>query len=109
MIFKTGRMVFRPVRVGDLRLLVELDRDHEVMRFISKGEPTPRARMQRVLLPRILGHYREWPPLGFWIAHLRAGGGFCGWFHLRPDKIAPAEMEIGYRLKRKFWGRGLAT
>ena len=79
------------------------------MRFISKGQPTPLARIEEEYLPRMLGYYRHSPPQGFWAAHLRDTEEFIGWFHLRPDKIEPQAMELGYRLKRKFWGRGLAT
>jgi RimJ/RimL family protein N-acetyltransferase len=86
-----------------------LDSDPEVMRLISKGEPPPWERIEREIMPLVLGYYRAWPPQGFWIAHLKETDDFIGWFHLRPDKIVPEEMEMGYRLKRNAWGRGLAT
>jgi len=108
-LLETKRLCFRPVTAQDAQLLFELDSDPEVMRFISKGQPTPFARMQNEYLPRILGYFREWPPQGFWVAQLRATREFTGWFHLRPDRIEPLEMELGYRLKREFWGQGLAT
>jgi len=43
------------------------------------------------------------------MAQLRGSGEFVGWFHLRADKLEPAEMELGYRLKRSAWGIGLGT
>jgi len=86
-----------------------LDNDPEVMRFISKGQPTPPTKIENEILPRMLGYYRPWPPQSFWAAHWRATYEFIGWFHLRPDKLVPEEMELGYRLKRSAWGRGLAT
>jgi RimJ/RimL family protein N-acetyltransferase len=108
-LFETERIYLRRLTAEDGGLLFELDSDPETMRFISKGVPTPRKRIDRVIMPRILSYYRAWPPQGFWIAHLRDNNDFIGWFHLRPDKITPAEMELGYRLKRAVWGRGLAT
>jgi len=108
-LFETERLYLRRLWPADVGLLFELDSDPEVMRFISKGQPTPLARMEKEYLPRILSHYRDWPPQGFWVAHLRASDEFIGWFHLRPDKMQPEEMELGYRLKRSVWGRGLAT
>jgi RimJ/RimL family protein N-acetyltransferase len=108
-LLETERMYFRQFRVDDAQLLFELDRDPEVMRFITKGHPTPLARIQNEFIPRFLDYYRQSPPRGFWAAHLRAAGEFIGWFHLRPDKISPEDMELGYRLKRSVWGRGLAT
>lgn len=106
---ETPRMFFRKFDRRDAQLLFELDNDPEVMRFISKGAPTPLERIENVVLPRFLDFYAESPPRGFWAAHLRETSEFIGWFHLRPDKFAPDEMELGYRLKRSVWGRGLAT
>jgi RimJ/RimL family protein N-acetyltransferase len=90
-------------------LLFDLDSDPEVMRFISKGKPTTFGLIQTVILPRMLSQQREFPPQGFWAAHLHQTDEFIGWFHLRPDRIDVGEMELGYRLKRAAWGRGLAT
>ncbi len=106
---ETDRMYFREFRDADAQLLFELDSDPEVMRFISKGEPTPLARIQNEFIPKHLDAYRRQPPQGFWAAHVRESGSFIGWFHLRPDKISATEMELGYRLQRAVWGRGLAT
>jgi RimJ/RimL family protein N-acetyltransferase len=106
---ETERMYFREFQDADAPLLFELDSDPEVMRFISKGQPTPLARIQNEYIPRMLDYYRRIPPQGFWAAHLREAGAFIGWFHLRPDRISAGEMELGYRLQRSVWGRGLAT
>jgi RimJ/RimL family protein N-acetyltransferase len=108
-LLETERMYFREFLEGDAPLLFELDGDAEVMRFISKGKPTPLAKIQNEIIPKFLNYYRQYPPQGFWAAHLRAGGDFIGWFHLRPSTLLAAEMELGYRLRRNFWGRGLAT
>jgi RimJ/RimL family protein N-acetyltransferase len=108
-VLETERMYFRQFRDADAQLLFELDSDPEVMRFISKGKPTPLARIQGEIIPKFLEYYRRNPPQGFWAAHLREAGSFIGWFHLRPDIKSAGEMELGYRLQRNVWGRGLAT
>ena len=90
-------------------MLFDLDSDPEVMRFISKGQPTAMSRIENVIIPKFLNYYTQSPPRGFWAAHEQVGGEFIGWFHLRPDIYAPEEMELGYRLKRSAWGRGYAT
>jgi RimJ/RimL family protein N-acetyltransferase len=109
----TARMFFREFRAEDAPLLFELDGDPEVMRFISKGQPTPLARIQNEIIPKFLNYARQSPPQGFWAAHLRDNGEFIGWFHLRPSTLPVPDTractELGYRLKRKVWGRGLAT
>ena len=102
-------MYFRQFQAEDASLLFELDCDPEVMRYISKGQPTRMEQIQQEILPRWRKFYEHSPPSGFWAAHLRGSGEFIGWFHLRPDKISPVEMELGYRLKRSAWGGGLAT
>jgi RimJ/RimL family protein N-acetyltransferase len=108
-VLETGRLYLRRFDPNDAPLLFELDSDPEVMRFISKGVPTPLAQIQSEILPRVLGYYEKFNGLGVWAAHWSQNGEFIGWFHLRPDKIEPAELELGYRLRREFWGRGLAT
>src|SRR5262249_43870917 len=99
----------RAITSADGGLLFDLDSDPEVMRFITKGQPTSKERIENVHLPRILSQHRDSPPQGFWAAHLPQTDEFIGWFHLRPDRIDAGEMELGYRLKRSVWGRGLAT
>jgi RimJ/RimL family protein N-acetyltransferase len=36
-------------------------------------------------------------------------GRFLGWFGLLVDSVDPLVVELGYRLRRSEWGRGLAT
>jgi RimJ/RimL family protein N-acetyltransferase len=104
---------------ADARLLFELDSDPEVMRYIGPfGLPTVEAyreRMQTFWLP----YYAGPPPRGFWAALEKATDEFVGWFFLRPAmdyKFAAqagwtraSDIELGYRLRRSAWGRGLAT
>lgn len=101
----TGRMRLRKLRPDDLDDLVALDSDPEVMRFISDGAPTPREVYVDTLLPRMLAY--DHPRIGFFAA--ARDDRFAGWFHLRPSVADPAFLEIGYRLRREAWGRGLAT
>ncbi len=108
-LLETERMYLRELRADDVDLLFQLDSDPDVMRHISKGVPTPRETFEAVYLPRMMAWQNQTPPRGFWVAQLCVSDEFIGWFHLRPDKISPDEMELGYRLKRSAWGRGLAT
>ena len=93
----------------DADWLYELDSDPEVMRFISGGIPTPRETFLQVYLPRMLQSHPPGPQFGFWVGALCGSGEMVGWFHLRPEKLEPHEMELGYRLRKAFWRRGLAT
>ncbi len=109
LLLETERIVLRRFQSADAQLLFELDSDPEVMRFITKGKPTPRGQIEEEILPRILSYYSRVPTQGVWAALLKGQGEFVGWFHLRADKLEPAEMELGYRLKRSCWRAGLAS
>lgn len=108
-LLETARLRLRPFTADDIDRLVELDSDPEVMRYITYGQPTPREVYERVIMPRWLAAAAADPRLGYFAAEDRASGEFLGWFHLRPDRFDPGEQELGYRLARRHWGRGLAT
>jgi RimJ/RimL family protein N-acetyltransferase len=108
-LLETGRLRLRRFDWPDLDRLVALDSDPEVMRYITYGVPTPRSVYEETILPRWFAIYESTPDLGYWAAEDRATGEFLGWFHLRPDRIDAGEQELGYRLARTAWGKGLAT
>lgn len=106
---ETERLVLRRFTCDDVDNLVELDSDPDVMRFINGGRPTPRHEIENVIMPAFLGNDERFGGLGFWAAIERSTGQFVGWFHLRPAEGAGDELELGYRLRRSAWGKGLAT
>jgi RimJ/RimL family protein N-acetyltransferase len=107
---ETERLQLRRFTAADADLLVELDSDPAVMRFLTGGRPTPREEIETDILPWWLGYYERTPGYGFWAAIERASGAFAGWFHLRPaDDGRPDEPELGYRLRAAAWGKGYAT
>ncbi|WBB78915.1 GNAT family N-acetyltransferase [Micromonospora sp. WMMD882] len=109
-VLDTGRLRLRRFTPADLDHLVELDADPEVMRYLTNGRPTPATVVRDELLPRVLAEYDRTPGLGRWAAVSRADGDFLGWFALDPPPgDDPTEAELGYRLRRAAWGRGLAT
>lgn len=113
---RTERLVLRDITEADAELLFELDSDPDVMRFVSArpavGVEAYRERTRNVYLP-LQAH--AW--FGIYLVFERAA--FLGWAFVRP---APGhlfarelswtredEIEIGYRLRREVWGRGIAT
>jgi RimJ/RimL family protein N-acetyltransferase len=96
----TERLSLRPWRADDVDELVALDADPEVMRFVTGGRPSPRAWVDQRI--RDVGDSR-------WMAYQRPTGAFVGWFGLAPTEGMPDERELGYRLRREWWGQGLAT
>jgi RimJ/RimL family protein N-acetyltransferase len=106
----TDRLVLRRFTEQDVDLLVELDSDPEVMRFITGGRTTPREEVKREILPAFLSYYERFEGYGFWAAIERSSGAFIGWFHLRSRPGTPFdEPELGYRLRASAWNKGYAT
>ncbi len=104
---------------ADAQLLFDLDSDPEVMRYIGPfGMPTVeayRVRLQTFWLP----YYTARPTCGFWAIIEKAADQFLGWIFLRPAPdykfsaeagwTRPSDIEIGYRLRKTAWGRGVMT
>ena len=95
---ETERLHLRPITFGDVVALFELDSDLEVMRYTLHGRPSTLDEVEAVVRDRIGSR---------WMGYERATGDFVGWYALVPHE--PGEYEIGYRLRRVSWGRGLAT
>ena len=45
----TARLALRAITTDDVDLIVDLDADPEVMRFINGGRPTPREEAARIV------------------------------------------------------------
>jgi RimJ/RimL family protein N-acetyltransferase len=109
---ETDRLVLRRWRAEDRAPLAEINADPEVMRWIGAGRVLGRG-LSDDLIAR---SEREWDARGFglWALTWRThdGGrllGFCGLTApMFLPAVAPA-AEIGWRLARDAWGRGVAT
>jgi RimJ/RimL family protein N-acetyltransferase len=107
---ETERVLLRRFTEADVDNLFELDSDPDVMRYLSNGKPTPRDVIQNETLPRFLHYYERYEGYGFWAAIEKSTGDFLGWFHFRPPEGAdPDEVELGYRLRKSAWGKGIGT
>lgn len=107
----TERLTLRHFTADDADLLIELDSDPAVMRYLTGGEPTPPEHYRERGLRNILAGYEMWAGnFGLFAAHEKDRGAFVGWFHLCPEEEGPLdEVELGYRLRRAAWGNGYAT
>ena len=104
---ETDRLVLRGFTEADADRLYELNSDHDVMWFLTGGEPTPREEVRSRIIPFFLGFYERYDGLGFWAVETQAAGEFLGWFHLRPAE--DGSVDLGYRLRRAAWNQGYAT
>jgi RimJ/RimL family protein N-acetyltransferase len=103
-LLETQRLILRAFTRADKDLLVELDSDPEVMRWLNGGNPTPPEFIEREIMPRFTSYDGAF---GFWAALRKSDGEFIGWLSLRRHDAD--EAALGYRLRREAWGRGYAT
>ena len=107
-IAEAQRVFLRHFHVADLDAMAGVFGDPEVMRF--GAGPQPRDWVQNWLRGCLEDYYQKWG-FGLWaVVHKpdRRVIGFCGLTRF-DDIDGQPEIEIGYRLARTFWGRGLAT
>ena len=105
---ETERLLLRQWREGDLEAYARICADTEVMRYL----PATLSREESV--GQMAGFVRHWEEQGFglWAVEERASGEFIGFVGLmRHDDWPEGEhrTEVGWRLGRAHWGRGLAT
>jgi RimJ/RimL family protein N-acetyltransferase len=109
-VVETERLLLRRWRAEDRAPFAAINADPEVMRFIGTGRVLGRG-LSDDLIDRF---EREWEQSGFglWAVQWRGGEellGFCG---LTAPAFLPGLLpaaEVGWRLARGAWGRGVAT
>jgi len=114
-------MALRRFTGADAANVLSLDGDPQVMRFLT-GTTKSLDQIRDEVLPALADCHLRFPGFGYWAAETRAGADFVGWFGLQP--VTPTDdamvhwpdargrtgvAELGYRLRRGAWGRGLAT
>lgn len=106
-LLETERLVLRRYESDDLDRLDRLNSNVEVMRYIGDGSLRSREQSQAAIV-RTRRNYDIFPGLGFWVAEEKPTRKFAGVFALFyvPKTV---EVEVGYRLAKSAWGRGLAT
>lgn len=104
---KTKRLLLRPLEAQDAADLTAVFGDPEVMRFGDGPQTEDWVREWIAWVSRGYGE-RGYGPLA--VVLKGSGGliGYCGLFYFEDINGRP-EVELGYRLARKAWGKGFAT
>lgn len=106
--FQTERLIFRDWNKPDIIDFIKMNEDSEVMKYF----PSKLTSEESVdFLSRIKEEFTR-SGYGLYPVELKETGEFIGYigFHLSTFKsdFTPC-VEIGWRLKREYWGRGYAT
>lgn len=104
-ILETERLWLREFTENDFDLVYNLNQEPAVMRYIGPVKNKEEARKD---LNKYLAYYKQHPGYGYWATFENQTDQFVGWFLLKILEET-GENEIGYRLKKEFWGQGLAT
>jgi len=103
----TDRIILRQWRSEDREPFAAINADPEVMRFFDQ----PRTCAESdATADRLEAHIDE-HGFGFWAAELRETGefvGFVGVEYVPPELSFSPAVEIGWRIDKRFWGKGLA-
>ncbi len=107
---QTERLVLRRWEEQDLNAMAAINADAEVMRWIGGGS----TRTAQETRAAIAAWEQMWDELGFGLfaVEIRDTGELAGFTGLSIPEFLPEVMpavEIGWRLGRDFWGRGIAS
>jgi RimJ/RimL family protein N-acetyltransferase len=103
---QTDRLTLRMLREADLDAYAEMCADPEVMRYIGDGQPLARPMAWRNLA-MMVGHW-SLRGYGLWGVEERSSGVLVGRIGCWNPEGWPG-FEVGWMLRRAFWGRGYAT
>jgi len=108
------RLYYSLLSEQDAALLLEVDQDEEVMRFINGGVKSTMEDIRQFMLPRMARYYNPQKGWGIWQVTRTADQQYLGWLLIRPMDFSSAQpladdLEIGWRFKRHSWGNGYAT
>jgi [ribosomal protein S5]-alanine N-acetyltransferase len=104
-ILQTPRLILRQFTLDDADLLLALNSNPEVLKYLHEPLLETEEQAQHVIENIILPQYKN--NLGRWAIHLKSTNEFIGWCGLK--YLAELnEIDLGYRLMQQFWGKGYA-
>ena len=104
---KTSRLLLKPLNQSSVEEIFSMHSDAEVMKFIGPPSGLDEAKS---FFEKYVKMYAPGSGMGIFPAYLMENDVFIGWFLLKPLSNNPEnQVEIGWRLKKEYWGNGFAT
>jgi len=109
---ETERLLLRELRLTDLPGMFALDSDPEVHKYLG-NKPVKSINESKKILESVLTQYKE-RGIGRFAVIEKSTGDFVGWSGLRLNTEYNMNgfteyYDVGYRLIKRFWGKGYAT
>lgn len=105
-ILQTHRLILRQFTEDDALLILSLNSDPIVLKYLHEPALETEADAKRILTDIILPQYKN--NLGRWAMHIKDNNEFIGWCGLKHRPFMD-EIDLGYRLAQIAWGKGYAT
>lgn len=105
-IFQTPRLTLCQFTEADAPLIFTLNSDPVVLQYLHEPLLENEEHAAQIIRDIIMPQYQH--NLGRWAIHVKGNNEFIGWCGLkyRPELD---EIDLGYRLMQKAWGKGYAT
>ena len=106
----TDRLILRGIESSDSQGIFDLDSDPEVHKYLGQRPITTMTEAEETVR-YIQGQYKN-HGFGRWAIIDKATNEFVGWGGLKYETGVRSDgpyNDVGYRLKRKFWGKGIAS
>lgn len=104
---KTDRLTMRIPTTYSIDDWYNLQSDPVVIKYLGDGKPRTKLEIEKNLC-KTIKHYHQYNFSFFDIYENNVFIGLAGLFHLEFDE-KNEDIEIGYVLHKKFWGKGYAT
>jgi ribosomal-protein-alanine N-acetyltransferase len=107
---ETERFIIRNIETVDVKGMFALDSDPEVHEFLGK-KPLINIEQSAEIIQVIRNQYKE-NGIGRLAIIDKETKDFVGWTGLKYEKEVREDFnyyDLGYRLRKKYWGKGIAT
>jgi len=108
---ETERLILRNMLPTDVDGMFELDSDPEVHKYLG-NKPFKSKSQSEEIINGIMEQYKEFG-IGRWAMVNKQTNEFIGWSGLKLNTITfngyTNFFDVGYRIIKRFWGKGYAT
>ena len=103
---ESERLQLRWFTEDDVEPSYQMNLDPEVSRYTMDGGVHSRQEIHDLIYDNVFGDYQKYGFGRFAVIH-KADNQFIGFAGLK--RLEEGEVDLGYRLRREYWGQGIAT